>query len=141
MAGILGCRPREAAPAGDTGPRPVWAFGRSTETISCLWTTWMVKLLAPLETTRYGHMGRPEASVGRQHACTRGSPGLSEPAVCWPLLRTMLVAWVVAARPHVEDLACAGVVLEDEWCPSNQLIQRHRRILLRCSMQAHQHPW
>ena len=31
---------------------PVWAFRWSIETIYCLWPTWMVKVLAPLETTR-----------------------------------------------------------------------------------------
>ncbi len=84
-AGILGGRPREAAPAGETGPRPVWAFRRSSETISCLWPTWMVKLLAPLETTRYGPAyGAASGLCWPPTARTRDSPGLSEPAACWP---------------------------------------------------------
>ncbi len=53
-------------------------------------------------------MGPPEVSVGCQHACTRGPPGLGELAVCWPQPRTMSASSVVAARPHVEDLAHAG---------------------------------
>ncbi len=50
-AGFLGGRPQGAASAGDTGPRPVWAFRQFTETISCLWPTWIKNVLAPLETT------------------------------------------------------------------------------------------
>ena len=53
-AAILGGRPREAASAGESGPEPVCGFSLSTDTISCSWPTWMVKVFAPLETTRYG---------------------------------------------------------------------------------------
>ncbi len=57
-------------------------------------------------------MGPPKASVGRQHTCTRGPSGLGETAACWLSLRTMSASWVAAARPHMEDLANAGVDLE-----------------------------
>jgi hypothetical protein len=48
------------------GLEPVSALRPSTEMISCLWPTWMVKVFAPLETTRYGP-GRARAGIrGRQ---------------------------------------------------------------------------
>jgi hypothetical protein len=66
----------------------------------------MVKVLAPLG----DHLVRVDI-WGRQPIRTRAPPGLSEPAVCWPLPPKKLASWEVAARPHVEDLARAGAVL------------------------------
>ncbi len=51
-ADSLGGRPRQAASAGVSGPAPVWGFSLSTETIYCRWPTWIVKVFAPLKTTR-----------------------------------------------------------------------------------------
>jgi hypothetical protein len=40
----------QTAPAGETWKESaVWAFRMSTETISCLWLTWMVKVFAPFD--------------------------------------------------------------------------------------------
>jgi hypothetical protein len=98
-AGFLGGRPQEAASAGDTRLRPVWALKRSTEMTSCLWLTWMVNVLAPWRPPGMGqHMGPPEVSADRQQAHKRVLPGIGEWAVCWWLRHRMLAVWVAAAR-------------------------------------------
>jgi hypothetical protein len=67
--GFFGVRPWEAAIAGDTRLKPVWAFRRFTEMI-CLWPTWMVKVFAPVATIWYG----PEYRASKDF--------------CWPPTRT-----------------------------------------------------
>jgi hypothetical protein len=82
----------------------VWAFRRSTETIICLWPTWMVKVLTPVATTWYGPaLG---AAKGFCSPATRALLRLSDLAGSEQLL-----PWVVKARRLVEYPARAAAGL------------------------------